>query len=79
MKGISSMSYQDILKEVKRLSLKERIKIADDILHLIYNSIDKETDNKTVKNKLPDEFIKSIKVKKIIKPDREEIYNEIIH
>lgn len=73
------MSNQDILKEVEQMSIKERIKIADDILHLIYNSIDKKDDRKSFRNKLPDEFIKSIKVKEIKKTDREEIYNEIIH
>lgn len=73
------MSHQDILKEVERMSIKERVKIADDILHLIYNSIVKKNNKKSFRNKLPYEFIKSIKVKEIKKIDREEMYNEIIH
>ncbi len=73
------MSHQDILKEVEQMSIKERVKIADDILHLIYNSIDKKSNKNITRNKLPDEFYKSIKVKEIKKINREEIYNEIIH
>ncbi len=73
------MSHQDILKEVEQMSIKERVKIADDILHLIYNSIDEKSNKNITRNKLPDEFYKSIKVKEIKKINREEIYNEIIH